>query len=300
MQFYVPKRPSVRNQMIYEEVVNEGLPQVNVATTWGVSQSQISRICTQVRRWLVRSRSVDDSLKPDEALWLANRTYVSQLRLAQRKAIKAFDEGLETHVEHTNTGDDRTVIKKRPGQGDPRLLTVYVKTAKDLRDAQVEEATSAHACAVKLADAQPWCEDRMTVGATQMVQDATAVLKRAARRGFAVPPIPSFSRAEFQSHVRQQFRATPDVSAVELLPPAWQDVLQQLYLEPAAVALAAPPLQQECEGSAYKLAEKAALCISAPANAQDVSGSVNTSSMIASGRKSSVNMAQKTVHRTSA
>jgi hypothetical protein len=300
MQFYVPKRPSVRNQMIYEEVVNEGLPQVNVATTWGVSQSQISRICTQVRRWLVRSRSVDDSLKPDEALWLANRTYVSQLQLAQRKAIKAFDEGLETHVEHTNTGDDRTVIKKRPGQGDPRLLTVYVKTAKDLRDAQVEEATSAHACAVKLADAQPWCEDRMAVGATQMVKDATAVLKRAARRGFAVPPIPSFTRAEFQSHVRQQFRATPDVSAVELLPPAWQDVLQQLYLEPSAVALAAPPLQQECEGSAYSLAEKAALCISAPAKDEAASGARDGVSMMAGGRKSSVNMAQKTVHRTSA
>jgi hypothetical protein len=298
MQFYVPKRPSVRNQMIYEEVVNEGLPQVNVATTWGVSQSQISRICTQVRRWLVRSRSVDDSLKPDEALWLANRTYVSQLQLAQRKAIKAFDEGLETHVEHTNAGDDRTVIKKRPGQGDARLLTVYVKTAKDLRDAQVEEATSAHACAGKLANAQPWCEDRMTVGATQMVQDATAVLKRAARRGFAVPPIPSFSRAEFQSHVRQQFRATPDVSAVELLPPAWQDVLQQLYLEPSAVAL--NPLQQECEGRAYKVAEKAALCISAPAKGESVTSSGQASSMMASGRKSSVNMAQKTVHRTSA
>src|SRR5215210_4698663 len=107
MRLCLSKPPSMRNLAVYEEVVNEGKPQIDVAVNWSVTQPQISRIVRQVREWLIKNRATETTYSHEDHVWLANRDYCQQLVLAQQQAMTAFTDGLSTKCVATNHRDDR-------------------------------------------------------------------------------------------------------------------------------------------------------------------------------------------------
>jgi len=130
------RRPSARNQQIYEEVRVQGGRQTAVAARYGLSQKRVSAICQQIDAW---HEAVNRSPDFDELVERQKRTIQLQCRKRAEQMLMAAlaqasaRQQVVTEVTRTEKGQTTVQRTVRDVPADPAYLQVAEKLLREMQ-----------------------------------------------------------------------------------------------------------------------------------------------------------------------